>query len=85
MRSRFRQGIHTPYPHVKDFQESGHDLVGNETVGVQTTNVTETASLRRSGARGSSLMVNESELSLKLRYTKKSQIRLIGSDQKVNG
>jgi hypothetical protein len=77
--------IHTFYPHVKDFLKSGHDLVGDETVGMQTTQVTEAASLMRSGARGKFLMVNESELLHKLRYLSKSQIRLIGSDQKVRG
>ena len=52
--SRLPWRNHTRYPHVKDFSKSGHDRVGNETVGMQATKVTEAASLRRSGARGKS-------------------------------
>jgi hypothetical protein len=44
--------------------ESGHGQVGNETTGMQTTNVAEADSLSRLGARGSSQMMNVSELSL---------------------
>ena len=52
--SRLPWRNHTRYPHVKDFSKSGHDRVGNETVGMQATKVTEAASLRWSGARGKS-------------------------------
>ena len=52
--SRLPWRSHTRYPHVKDFSKSGHDQVGNETVGMHATKVTEAASLRRSGARGKS-------------------------------
>jgi len=38
--------VHTHHPHVKDSLESDHGQVGNETTGVQVTNVTEAISLK---------------------------------------
>jgi hypothetical protein len=52
---------------------------------VQTTQVAEASSLSWLGARGKIPTVNICELSIKLRYVRKSQIRLKGSHQKVRG
>jgi hypothetical protein len=56
--------------------ESGHGQVGNETTGMQTTNVAEADSLSRLGARGSSNMMNLINFRLNCVIIEKVIIRL---------